>query len=306
MNIVCAIDQNYVPHCATLLRSLRDHNPEDDLAVYIVHQKLPSATRAELLGYLSSFLPSVSLIQVDDSLIADFPVFGHVSLATYYRLLTPLILPYSVKRALYIDSDAIVADSLRPLWDTPLGDLPVAAVHDQNISESYRLGLRDPNNYFNGGVLLFNVETWRHEKIAEKGFQFVRSNPDKIKHWDQDVLNYLFEDRCLIVAERWNACPHLWGLNPLWQPENGQFSAMETEARDHPAIVHFAGSGLAKPWTYGCRHAWTQPYLEVRHRTPWGKFPLDGQPAPRLERLLGEMIFKAKCVGKEALSKLGG
>ena len=40
MNIVCTIDNNYIRHCAVMLRSLRNSNPGEDLRVYIVHVTL--------------------------------------------------------------------------------------------------------------------------------------------------------------------------------------------------------------------------------------------------------------------------
>lgn len=70
-----------------MLRSLRDFNPRDDLEVFIVHQRLDSDERAKLVGYLSSFLPSVSFLQVDHALLEGFPESAHVKLAAYYRLL---------------------------------------------------------------------------------------------------------------------------------------------------------------------------------------------------------------------------
>ncbi len=69
MIIVCNINNEYIRHCAVMLRSLRDFNPRDDLDVFIVHQRVDGNQRAMLVGYLSSFLPSVSFLQVDHALL---------------------------------------------------------------------------------------------------------------------------------------------------------------------------------------------------------------------------------------------
>lgn len=73
MIIVCNINNEYIPHCAVMLRSLRDFNPRNDLDVFIVHQHLESEERAKPVGYLTSFLPSVSFLQVDHALLDGFP-----------------------------------------------------------------------------------------------------------------------------------------------------------------------------------------------------------------------------------------
>ena len=37
MNIVCAVDGNYLRHCAAMLQSLQACNPREDLAVFLIY-----------------------------------------------------------------------------------------------------------------------------------------------------------------------------------------------------------------------------------------------------------------------------
>jgi lipopolysaccharide biosynthesis glycosyltransferase len=101
------INNEYIPHCAVMLRSLRDFNPRHDLDVFIVHQHVESEERAKLVGYLTSFLPSVSFLQVDHALLDGFPGSAHVKLAAYYRLLFPEILPSKIDRITYLDATCL-------------------------------------------------------------------------------------------------------------------------------------------------------------------------------------------------------
>jgi hypothetical protein len=48
-----------------MLKSLRNHNANNNLNVYIIHKAVERSERARLIEYLGSFLPSVSMIQVD-------------------------------------------------------------------------------------------------------------------------------------------------------------------------------------------------------------------------------------------------
>lgn len=134
ISIVCALDRGYLRHCAAMLHSLFESNKEEQLNVYVVHDILDPEEKACFIRYTSTFLSAVSLLQADSSRLYDFPVSGHGSLAAYFRLLLPDLLPAGLKRFLFIDSDAVVVDSVRPLWDTSLQDHPLAAVREHELS----------------------------------------------------------------------------------------------------------------------------------------------------------------------------
>lgn len=280
MIIVCNINNEYIRHCAVMLRSLRDFNPRDDLDVFIVHQRLDSDERAKLVGYLNGFLPSVSFLQVDHALLQGFPESPHVKLAAYYRLLFPDILPSKLDRIIYLDSDLLVNASLDPLWDIPLDGHLLAAASDRNLDmQRARLGLGADSAYFNSGVMALNLSDWRKQNIVSRGLEFALANPEKLPNCDQDVLNHLFEGRCLLLHQRWNAMSHLWGLDQQWLKDQGGLTQEEKEAHENPAVVHFAGAGFAKPWHYLCPHPWKDRYRSILETTPWAGTPLEGAPA---------------------------
>jgi lipopolysaccharide biosynthesis glycosyltransferase len=282
MNIVCTIDNNYIRHCAVMLRSLRDSNPGEDLRVYIVHEKLDPEERGKFVGYLSTFLPSVSFLQVESGLLSAFPVFGHISIATYFRLLLPSLLPPLLERVLFIDSDIVIDGSLEEFWTTPIDGYAMAAVTDRNLDmQRVRLDLAPDSPYFNAGVMLIDLNQWRKENVLERGLDYAKANAQKLSNWDQDVLNHLFEKRVLLVHQRWNAMSHLWGLDPAWLEARGGLDQEEKEAVDNPAIIHFAGGGFAKPWNYQCPHPWKDRYRSILATTPWAGTPLDDEPIRR-------------------------
>jgi lipopolysaccharide biosynthesis glycosyltransferase len=282
MIIVCNINNEYIRHCAVMLRSLRDFNPRDDLDVFIVHQRMDSDQRAMLVGYLSSFLPSVSFLQVDHALLKGFPESPHVKLAAYYRLFFPQLLPSSIDRIIYLDSDLLVNGSLDELWETPLESNLVAAASDRNLDvHRSRLGLGPDSPYFNSGVMTLKLSDWRQENIAERGLEFALKYPEKLTNCDQDVLNYLLEKRSLTLHQRWNAMSHLWGLDQQWLQAQGGLSEEEEQALSEPVIIHFAGASFAKPWHYKCPHPWKDRYRSILATTPWAGTPLEGEPVRR-------------------------
>lgn len=305
MIIACTIDNHYIRHCAVMLRSLFEVNAEEALHVYVVHSDLNPEQRGVLVSYLGGFLPSVSFLHVSADLLGDVPLHGHLSLATYFRLLFPTILPAGVKRLIFLDSDLTVHDSLRDLWQTPLQGHPLAAVIDRSQDENLeRLGLAGGEGfYFNCGVLLIDLEAWRREAVIEKGLAYAIANPEKVIFCDQDVINALFHGRCLPLHPRWNALPHLWGLTPVQQWADQSLGADALAARERPAIVHFAGAGASKPWNHGCTHPLAGRYRQLLTTTPWAAVPLEDQPPPPLTALRQRLVFRAKCLGSRLLRR---
>jgi len=277
-----------------MLRSLREYHQGNDLHVFIVHEALDPLERSKLIGYLGTFLPSVSLLQVESDLLSDFPVFGHISIAAYFRLLFPLILPPILKRVLYIDSDIVINGSLQELWDTPLEGHAMAVVTDRNIEmQRKRLDLAEDSPYFNSGVMLIDLDLWRKENMLERGMAFATANAHVLNNWDQDVLNHLFEKRVLLVHQRWNAMSHLWGLDPAWLEARDGLNQEEQEAHDAPVVIHFAGGGFAKPWNYRCAHPGEERYRELVIHTPWADVPLEDIPQPDRSNLVRRSLRKA-------------
>ncbi|MDM7953678.1 MAG: glycosyltransferase family 8 protein [Cyanobium sp. CZS 25K] len=306
MIIACTIDNNYILHCAVMLKSLRLSNPAKTISVYILHGDIDSKERARLAAYLGEFLPAVSFIQLDEEMLAGFPVFGHITLATYFRLLLPAALPHAVEKVLYLDSDLIVVDSLRDLWESALEGNSIAAVEDHNQElDRNRLGLAEGSLVFNAGAMLIDLGRWRRDNILATGLDFARTHPERIKHWDQDVLNSLLEARWRPLDWRWNALPHLW-LHQEYADADTPLGRHAEAARASPAVIHFAGSGVAKPWHHRCRHPWRQRYLEIRRQTPWAGLPLEGEapPGTSLHIRLGTLHQRVKRAGKEMLGRL--
>jgi lipopolysaccharide biosynthesis glycosyltransferase len=299
MNIVCAIDNNYLRHCAAMLRSLCDHNPDENLHVYIIHDNLDPSERARFVGYLGEFLSSVSLLQADPSPLESFPVTGHVTVSTYFRLLLAILLPAGLSRAIFIDSDTIIDASLHELWEVPLDGKALAAVPEHRVScldHGYIFG-----KYFNAGVMLVDLDLWRRADIIAQGCVFAQANPHKLRHWDQDVLNHLFSGQWLPLEDRWNACPHLFGLNGDYDLSDDNLTDAERMAIANPAIIHFAGPGPVKPWNARCTHPLRDLYRICSARTPWADVPLDDLPPPALVGAWQRSLFNLKCGVKNLL-----
>jgi len=277
-----------------MLQSLWTHNPGPDLNVYLIYDNIDSEQLGIATAFLSDLLPSISILKASAKPFEAFPVNGHVSVAAYFRLLLPDLLPRGMERVIFIDADTIITDSLDDLWNQSLESKALAAVREHRlfcVHHNHQYGY-----YFNAGIMLIDLVKWRQANIISKGLAFATAIPEKLRHSDQDVLNLVFEDNWLNLPDRWNACPHLFGLTGGYDLTPEALSTSELEAIQQPAIVHFAGSGRDKPWNARCRHPLKTRYLEARSLTPWANEALDEQPTSRLLQRYNDAVFKIKCM----------
>jgi lipopolysaccharide biosynthesis glycosyltransferase len=279
IDIVCTIDKNYVQHCAVMLCSLSRNNPGIDFNVFIITPGLSKHLENKLLLFLRKLRFTVSFVTIDKSKLANAPVYGHVSLATYFRLLIPSLLDSSIKKVLFLDSDMIIRREISSFWRLDISNYAHAAVENSGLDPVYpqKLGIDPGNSYFNAGVLLINLEAWRDKNVQTEGIDFMDRYPDRIVFWDQDVLNYLLQGSWLKVTPRWNAQEVFF--KDYTSDELGITAQEHEEIKSNPSIVHFTGSGSCKPWHYQCNHPFRQDYYTYLAQTPWRNARPTGKPS---------------------------
>ena len=278
-HLACASDRNYLPHIAAMLHSALEHRGEQDVHVHYVHgPDLPSADAELLAEMVRAAGAGISLHLVGDDRLAGLPHNENLPPSTWYRAFVAEALE-DVEQALYIDGDAIVVDSLEPLWRTDLGDHYVAAV--TNVLEPWNagypaaaLGLPGPEAYFNGGILLMNLALMRDEGAADAVIEYGRNaGPERSVFADQCALNAVLSSRRLPLHPRWNCMNSIM----LFPHSVDLFGAEAvTEARERPAIRHFEGPSVNKPWHYLCDHGLRELYDSHRRLTPWPKYRREG------------------------------
>jgi len=276
-----------------MLNSLWNLNRDPDLHVYLIFDNANSQELSLAVSHLRNLLPGFSLLQASSKPLQGFPVNGHATVATYFRLLLPELLPTSVDRVIFIDADTIVTDSLAPLWNIPLQGKAIAAVPEHRFScndHGHEFG-----SYFNAGIMLVDLQKWRESDLLQRGRLFANAYPECMRHWDQDVLNHVFKNDWVALPDRWNACPHLFGLTPEYKGYDYVYTEDEKEAISNPAIVHFAGPGPIKPWNAQCQHIYKDNYLVAKKATPWASTPLEDISPPPWRLAISKAVFEVKC-----------
>jgi lipopolysaccharide biosynthesis glycosyltransferase len=278
IDIACAAEgRAYVAHTAAMLHSLLALHSEHEVHVHFLHgPELRAADGRRLAQMVHDAGAELSFLEIADEQLAGLPTKGFTGKATWYRLLLPDLRP-DVDRMLYLDSDMLVVDSVAPLWDEDLSESYVGAVTNV-IEPHYRghpavLGVEPVEAYFNAGTLLMNLDLMRRDDCTRTMFEYARANADKLLWRDQDVLNVVLGDRRLRLHPRWN-CMNAVVVFP-WAEEFFGKEAVD-EACRNPAIRHFEGPGLNKPWHLLCDPELRAAYAAHRRATPWPRVRTEG------------------------------
>lgn len=263
MNVAYCSDENYVQHLVVSITSLSHHNNCNELVVHVVDGGISDNSKIVLKGVAEMAGFQIFFVVVDFSLFDNFLVDGHITLATYYRIAIPNLLPINCEKVLYLDCDIIINGNLSDLWLQEINDFAIAAVPEYNNIRNVEMGLGDTKT-FNAGVLLLNLKKWREEALSDKIFSFIKENPAKIKFHDQDALNAVFVNHWLELPIKWNLTFKYIAKRNIIQDK------VLLKQIDKPAIIHFNES--FKPWHFRLRHPYKYLYGKFLKKTPFKEY----------------------------------
>jgi lipopolysaccharide biosynthesis glycosyltransferase len=262
-----------------MLHSVIAAHPEDDVQIHFLHgPEFPRLARDRLVPWVRGLGASIQFILVPDDRLAGVPTRGFTRKATWYRVFLPELLP-GRDRVLYLDADLIVIDDLGPLLEHPgldghwLGAVTNVFQHN-DAGRPAELGLPDASAYFNAGVLLMNLAAMREDRSSRELIAYARANAELIAFRDQDALNVVLGERRLELHPRWNC------MNAFFVFDHAAdvFGDEQLEqAKSDPAIRHFEGPSINKPWHYLCERELRELYAEHRAQTPWPRVRREGR-----------------------------
>lgn len=287
--IVICFDDNYALSGGALINSIvRNASADLNYDLVVLENGISQRNKQRLLSLTEQHAHfSLRFFDVNAfSELKDVYTRAHFSAATYARLFIPRLLS-GMDRAIFIDADTVVESDLAELMQVPLGDNLVAAVkdvvmegfvkfgaiaHDESAvmtSEQYlktRLGMSDPDKYFQAGIIVFNLAQMRQENT----FASLMTAMKVQQYWflDQDIMNKVFYDRVHYLPMHWNVY-HGNGNTDDFFP-NLKFSTYMAflEARQHPRMIHYAGE--QKPWD-NPQVDFFDNFVKNVMNTPWQK-----------------------------------
>lgn len=267
MDILSCTDTNFVIPLGVMLHSLCVNDSGNELHFHIIVDDTVTKQQREELRSVVKDYGDISFYLINIENIKEYLIVKveNFPIPIYYRLLVAKILPETVHKVLYLDADMIIRHDLSELWNTPLEDVAVAAIHNQSDCGCFweRLSYLKSLGYFNSGVLLMNLDYIREHQLTDRFIDYIKNNPEKLLCPDQDVLNYVLRDCKVMLPVRYNAQEGFY-REP---PENvfGDADEFEKDIQD-PCIVHYTKE---KPWTKDCRHPLKNLYYFYKTGTPW-------------------------------------
>lgn len=264
LDAVSATDAAFVTPTVVAIGSFLRHLTAPTAArVFVVDGGLDARARALLHQHVSAAGADFEILDVPTGTSVPESPAGHVSEATYLRLLAPELVPGDVTRVVYFDSDVLAVDALEPLWSVDLAGRAVGAVRDfevplvssaGGIADWRQRGLDPAAPYVNAGVLVIDVARWRELRLGERVLDDQRRH--RTVAGDQGSLNAVAQGEITLLDPRWNAQGSLLYLDLFEEsPHKEALLRRRYELLHRPAIVHFAGPH--KPWHASCRHPGT-------------------------------------------------
>ena len=252
-------DDNYIPYLDVAISSLISNASRDyEYKIIVLNtglqpDNIEKVKKNECDGFSIEFIDISKNIE---KIKARLKNVYHFSIVTYYRLFIASLFP-EYKKIIYLDCDLVVLGDISELYNIDIGDNIIAAADEeyvQNTNEFRRyakiaIGV-NPDTYINAGVLLFNLEAFRENKIEEKFIELITNYDFDLLDPDQAYLNYLCYGKIYFLENGWNKEP------------------MQISLQGNKNIVHYAL--YKKPWQYDdvidgeyfWKYAKNSPYYE--------------------------------------------
>lgn len=262
VTVALSINDYYVPYAAVVLQSIHDNiNSEEKYDIIIMNRDV-SAVSQKALRAIFDDTNNVSIrffnVSRFEKQFENLFLRGHFALETYFRLLLPNIME-GYKKVLYLDSDVVVTTDIAELFRENIDGYLLAACHDADTAGLYNgyepakkdymdnvLKIKRPYQYFQAGVILFNLDEFRKKYTVEEMLKFAASYEWQLL--DQDVLNYLAQDSYKPIDMKWNVMTD-WNRIRIAKIISRAPKYLQDEykkAHAAPNIIHYAGPD--KPW----------------------------------------------------------
>ena len=263
IHVCVTFDDNYTTHADVTITSLLENTSiSTKIKCYLLCDARLCATSRKLVEKNRRDNIEFFFIDVDPQLFENLPLNrSHVSINTYYRLIIDRVIT-NVDKVIYLDSDTLIVTDIRGLWDIDISANHIAGSLDEGgLAQSRRLMLGDDNNYFNAGVLIFNIKKIKHD-FADVFIEYLEAfylNRYNIILQDQDILNIVFKDSSKILPLKWNINSRIFKPNTL---DHKYTDDDVSRACRSPGIIHFTDQ--TKPWDLLCDHPLKDYYWRLR------------------------------------------
>jgi lipopolysaccharide biosynthesis glycosyltransferase len=258
MDIAISFDKNYLTPFYALITSIFINNSNEKFSFHcIVKNDVTDIEKNKIIEYVNQNGASIKMYNIEDEIVSSFVVSGKWTTSVYYKMFFPILVEKNIKKLIYLDTDMLVVGKLNSLYNTELGDQPLAAVYDNYVKIQPDLGIFEEGNYFNSGMLLYNIPVWNKLNISQKAVDFLTNYPEKIKFVDQCALNGVILGNWIKLSEKFN-------LIYSYIPQDISQKDLDLFIKDK-VVIHFT---LQRPWNFLCRNRLRKLYKYYLLKSP--------------------------------------
>lgn len=272
INISYSTSDSYAWLTGISLTSLFINNSTYKFNIHILDNGITEENKQKLKNICSNYCADINFydLSIYKKNYKKFKIKEKWDFATFGRLFEAEILSNDIKKIIHLDCDTIINKDLIEMFNFDVNNVALAGVNEC-LSDGYRININVENEriLFNAGVLIFNLEYIRNNKIIDRFFKCL-NDYDKLEYLDQDVINMtLHNDEKKVLPLKFNAYSILFYFNYkqlllIRRPYLFYSREEYNEAVNNPCIIHFTTCNYDyhRPWYLDNHHPYRYLFLE--------------------------------------------
>lgn len=251
INICLASDDNYAKHAGVVIASILSNISKDSsINIYILDGGISNKNKKGLESLKSIKNFNLNFVEINEELFDEYKkvkTHKYVTIATYYRLKLPSLLP-NIDKIIYLDCDFIINSDIRQLYSFDLKGKPIAGVKDIKKKAL----IKNPT-YVNAGMLIFDLQKMKDLDLENKFLEWTQKNLINITCGDQEIINEVCNGQITLLPDEWNV-------------QSSNFTNRSSYMKN-PKGIHFISK--RKPWNFGSYSYHKEYYFKYLQLTPW-------------------------------------
>lgn len=290
MNLVYSVDNNYVIPLYVSIKSFLLNHQEQCHKIFIIHKPISQNSMLEINKMVHQLHSEITWIPFD-SIAIDLPKVEGFPESAFSRLFLS-DLSNDLDKILYVDCDTCFNGNILEFYNQSLENYYIAAVLDM-VKPNYRteIGLTSNDFYYNSGLLLVNLKSWREDKLKRKFMDFIKLFNGSVPHNDQGVINAVCKGKIQTADMKYNVTTGMFSLTHEKIVKHFELEKFYSKdefdyAIKNPLLVHFTEGVYGRPWQKGSTHPYKSLYFKYLVDTPFAGIEFS-KPVKKKQKMIG-------------------
>lgn len=268
------------------MTSILINNPDTFFNFYIIENEISESNKEKLRLLEKLYHCNVNFVSMPD-FKKDFKlnlyqIKENWLFDSFSRMFLGTLLPNTVEKVLYLDSDTIINKKIDYLIQLDLGTKLIAGVKE-SLSVKYLdvFQIDHDTPYFQGGVFLINLKEWRKRNIEEQIVSYINEKKGYIFFMEQTVMSAICGKDSLVLPLNYNwttinSCFSFNEIIKIRKPNMWYNKDENEQAKKNVVIFHFTNCFYInnRPWVKYCNHPQIKLFLKYKEMSLFREKPL--------------------------------